>query len=156
MWHTAIGRFLPEPRRYGSRQCRRAFEAARRAAKLSKHPAIGTDHLLLGLLEAGDNVARRVLAKMGVDVDGTRRSLQFWLDGADFGEAPHREPELSRRARLVLQMGLEEATGQGQQTVGTGHLLTALVRDRNKLGSELFHVSVEGLRTAITREEPER
>jgi ATP-dependent Clp protease ATP-binding subunit ClpC len=44
------------------------------------HRYVGTEHLLLGLLRTGDNVAVRVLTELGADLDGARAEIVRILD----------------------------------------------------------------------------
>jgi ATP-dependent Clp protease ATP-binding subunit ClpC len=44
------------------------------------HQYIGTEHLLLGLIRGGDDVAARVLADLGADLKGTRQQVVRLLD----------------------------------------------------------------------------
>jgi ATP-dependent Clp protease ATP-binding subunit ClpC len=44
------------------------------------HHYIGTEHLLLGLIRGGDDVAARVLSELGADLDGAREQVIRLLD----------------------------------------------------------------------------
>jgi ATP-dependent Clp protease ATP-binding subunit ClpC len=44
------------------------------------HDYIGTEHILLGLIRGGDDVAARVLAELGADLDGVREQVIRLLD----------------------------------------------------------------------------
>jgi ATP-dependent Clp protease ATP-binding subunit ClpC len=44
------------------------------------HDYIGTEHILLGVIRAGDGVAAQVLAGMGADLDGARQQVIRVLD----------------------------------------------------------------------------
>jgi ATP-dependent Clp protease ATP-binding subunit ClpC len=46
---------------------------ARDEARRLGHPAVGTEHLLLGLLREGEGIAARSLKALGVDVDKVRQ-----------------------------------------------------------------------------------
>src|SRR5262245_8625873 len=63
---------------------------AAKEAKALNHTYVGTEHLLLGLLREGDSVAARVLAKLNVDANKTRRAILKELvpnfDGSDGAE----------------------------------------------------------------------
>ncbi len=49
---------------------------AQEEAQALGHPQIGPEHLLLGLLREGDNLAVRALQNLGVDLERTRQELQ--------------------------------------------------------------------------------
>jgi ATP-dependent Clp protease ATP-binding subunit ClpC len=44
------------------------------------HHYIGTEHILLGLIRRGDDVAARVLSELGADLDGAREQVIRLLD----------------------------------------------------------------------------
>jgi ATP-dependent Clp protease ATP-binding subunit ClpC len=44
------------------------------------HGYIGTEHILLGLIRRGDDVAARVLSELGADLDGAREQVIRLLD----------------------------------------------------------------------------
>ena len=50
------------------------FFMPRRGSPLN-HPAIGTEHILLGLLKEGEGVGARALLSMGVDLDRVRSEV---------------------------------------------------------------------------------
>jgi ATP-dependent Clp protease ATP-binding subunit ClpC len=45
-----------------------------KVAKRLAHDWIGTEHLLLGIVREGEDVATGILDRMGVKVEGSRRS----------------------------------------------------------------------------------
>ena len=64
--------------------------AAKSARKLS-HTYVGTEHILLGILEEGDGVAARVLQNLGINLEQTRIAILKELDpnfSSDDREAP--------------------------------------------------------------------
>jgi hypothetical protein len=74
----------------------RVFERAGEACRLRGHAAIGTEHLLYGLVQDHEGMAARVLLSVGLDLDALRdRLLQ------DLGKEPLQtgiEPESKRAA----------------------------------------------------------
>jgi ATP-dependent Clp protease ATP-binding subunit ClpA len=53
---------------------------AAREAKALHHTYIGTEHILLGLLREGDGAAARILEKLGMNLEETRRAILAELD----------------------------------------------------------------------------
>lgn len=64
-------------------RARKVLELARHEAVRSGDRAVGTEHVLLGLIAEGEGVAAQVLVRMGADL---RRVRRFVLDGHDIGE----------------------------------------------------------------------
>ncbi len=102
-----------------------AFEAA---GKLG-HNYIGSEHLLLGLLSAGDSVAGKTLAGRGIDRD---QVLEIVRRSVGQGQPGRVDPDsLTPRSKSILQTAMLIARSGGQALAGSEHLLLALVRDRS-------------------------
>ncbi len=84
-------------------KARRAIDLAVAEAKKLQHSYIGTEHLLLGLLQEGEGVASQVLKNLGVDLEETRGRILEKLKmeyGSQTGpEAPPAEPRDKRAGR---------------------------------------------------------
>jgi len=61
-------------------RAKRALALAVKEAKIMNHAYIGTEHILLGLLNEGSGVAARVLKDLGVDFQKTRAEILKELD----------------------------------------------------------------------------
>jgi ATP-dependent Clp protease ATP-binding subunit ClpC len=77
-----LGRFSDE--------ARWAVVQARDEARQLRHGYIGTEHLLLGLIEEGDGLAGQVLLALGADLDTARRRV----GGYPAAEHPEHPPTL--------------------------------------------------------------
>jgi ATP-dependent Clp protease ATP-binding subunit ClpC len=94
-------------------RAKRVIDLAYDEARQLNNNYIGTEHLLLGLIREGEGLAGRVLSKLGVDLDRTRRevqSLQEGGDGAAGGAQPkaRRTPTLDEFGRDLTQLAREE------------------------------------------------
>jgi ATP-dependent Clp protease ATP-binding subunit ClpC len=70
---------------------KQALELALREAVGLGHDSIGTEHILLGLVRADDDVAARILQEHGADPEKIRQAVIRMLSGP--GSLHHREPE---------------------------------------------------------------
>ena len=106
----------------------RVMDLARRAAQALGHDCIGTEHLLLGLLEEPTGAAARILEQLGVSPTAIRAEIERRTEQ---GTTPARGPQLpfTLGAKRVLEMALEEAQTLGYRLIGTEHLLLGLVRE---------------------------
>ncbi|KKM12744.1 Clp protease ClpX [Clostridiales bacterium PH28_bin88] len=91
------------------------------------HPAVGTEHLLLGLLKEGEGVAARALTNLGVDLGRMREEVVKVIGRGD--AEPKEQIGLTPRAKMVLELANDEARRQGVNYVGTEHLLLGLIRE---------------------------
>lgn len=101
-------------------------KGAKYAAKMG-HAAIGTEHLLYGLI-AVSGVASRVLKENNVD----KESLQFAIEnycGEGSSVVNKMESELSPKLEDVIIKSMEEAERLESAKVGTEHLLMAVLKD---------------------------
>src|ERR671921_523430 len=102
-----------------------AQEAVMRAREASagttRAAAIGTDHLLAGIV-TGENVATEALERAGADVSGMRARFQEFR--GDPGEEVYTFTPSSKRA---LQLSFAAARQMGAGQVGSEHLLLGLL-----------------------------
>src|SRR5512133_231075 len=72
---------------------KKVLALAGKEAKALNHSYVGTEHLLLGLLRAGEGVAARVLKSLEIDIERTRQELLRELDPqlAQENESPAEE-----------------------------------------------------------------
>jgi ATP-dependent Clp protease ATP-binding subunit ClpC len=61
-------------------RAKKVIEYSIEEARQLNHNYVGTEHLLLGLLRTGDNLAVRVLTELGADLDGARAEIVRILD----------------------------------------------------------------------------
>src|ERR687895_1754055 len=105
-----------------SREAQEAVMRAREAsAGTTRTAAIGTDHLLAGIV-AGDNVATEALRRAGADVDGMQARFREFR--GDPGEQVYTfTPSAKRALQLSFTAGRQMGAGQ----VGSEHLLLGLL-----------------------------
>ncbi len=108
-----------------TQRARRVLSLAHQAAERAHHNLIGTEHLLIGLVEEEGGVAGRVLREMGLDADRVREMVNR-LSGQGRGYSD--KIELAQETQQVLEYAIEEARRLGHHYIGTEHLLLALIR----------------------------
>ncbi len=100
------------------------------------HPAIGTEHLLLGLLREGEGVAARTLVEMDADLEALRNEVKKVI-GQPQQTAGH-EIGLTPRSKKVLELAAYEARRQGVNYVGTEHILLGLLREGEGIAAQVL------------------
>ncbi len=130
---------------------RRVMAFARKAAQRLGHEHIGSEHILLGLLEEGGGVAAKVLEGLEVDFDEVRRQVEQLTPAGSADEL--RSPlDLTPRAKQVLQWSREESGNLGHDYVGTEHLLLGLLRTQQSTAAQVLQNSrleLDGVRAAV-------
>lgn len=114
----------------------RVLRLAQEEAKALRHPAVGTEHILLGILREGDSVAARALASLGVDVRAVRDEVRKIIRPGDTPGTG--EIGLTPRAKRVLELANEEARRQGVNYVGTEHILLGLLAEGEGLAAQVL------------------
>ena len=122
-----------------TQRARNAVVHAQDEARQLSHPAIGTEHILLGLLREGEGVGARALLNMGVDLEKVREEVNN-LIGQKAGTAERSSGDLpiTPRAKQVFNLAFDEARLQGVNYVGTEHLLLALVREEEGVAGQVL------------------
>jgi len=109
--------------------CRRVLAEARKSAWSLGTPVVSPHHVLLALLQPGDNFGARVL-------DGVcrMRALVTLIRNATeerHGEGVACRPKFSADTRVLLDIARGEALSLGHACIGTEHFLLAFLRDRD-------------------------
>ncbi len=135
-------------------RARTVMTLAQEEARLLAHNYIGTEHVLLGLLEEGEGMAARVLNDLDVSVDEVRekvaRIVGIRIEGTEVAERIPMTP----RVKKVLELALREALSLGHNYVGTEHILLGLVRENEGVGARILldlDVTAEKVRNDVIR-----
>ena len=100
---------------------------AQEEARLLNHSFIGTEHILLGLIDEQEGIAAKALESLGISPDAVREKVVETIGQA--GTGPGGSPPFTPRAKKVLELSLREALQLGHSYIGTEHLLLGLVRE---------------------------
>jgi ATP-dependent Clp protease ATP-binding subunit ClpA len=103
---------------------RRALAVAQEEAKRLEHDFIGTEHLLLGLLAAGEGLAFDVLTELDVTLDEAREKVSELIHPPR-SVAPG-SPPFTPLAKKVLERALRESLDLGDSHIGSEHVLLGL------------------------------
>jgi ATP-dependent Clp protease ATP-binding subunit ClpA len=119
------------PRITVSHEARRSIQFAREEAKRLGQPAVGTEHILLGILRCQDSRAVKALKAEGVTLEAARGCLQTTMPGIPRSEVerPAEEYAVSDHARRIIEGSRREAMRRGEDRIGAEHLLLALLSD---------------------------
>ena len=107
-------------------RARRVVVLAQEEARGLNHNYIGTEHLLLGLLEPG-GIAAQALTRFRMTPSGTRDEVATRVGRGS--EPPKGRIPFTPRAKKVLELGLREALKLSHNYIGTEHILLGLVRE---------------------------
>jgi ATP-dependent Clp protease ATP-binding subunit ClpC len=109
-----------------TQRARHVLALAHQEAERTHQGLIGTEHLLLGLLEEDGGVAGRVLRELGLEIERVREMIQRISSIGSTYESG--KIELGPDTQQVLEFAIDEAHKMGHHYIGTEHLLLGLVR----------------------------
>jgi ATP-dependent Clp protease ATP-binding subunit ClpC len=125
---------------------RQSIVRSQQEARSLNQPYVGTEHLLLGLLEQHDPLLSPILESHGVDVDGVRDHVKQTFGGEDEPQSGH--IPFTPQAKKALELALREALELGHNHIGPAHLLLGVVRHGDNGGVQTLgalHVNVQEL-----------
>jgi len=114
-----------------------ALSRASKEARRLNHCYVGTEHLLLALLDEGSGVAAAVLEKMSGDKGKIQREMKRLTIRETEGVLAGRLP-LTPLAKRAIDYAREEARNLNQGVVGTEHLLLGLLREWDSVPVQLL------------------
>ncbi len=118
-------------------EAKRAINYATEVAYKLSHNYVGTEHLLIGLLQS-DGVAARVLEKNGVDVNKVLELVNQLIAPSSTMEAVEVDG-FTPRSKRILDQSFKEAVRLKSQAVGTEHILIALIKESDCIAVRLLN-----------------
>ena len=147
-------------------RARRVIILAQEEAKRLKHDAVGTEHILLGIVREGEErdsdvpwisregqgVASKVLESLNISPDLVRAEIETAIGRGE--RSPYEEVAFTPRAKKVLELALDESRRLKHNYVGTEHLLLGLIcegegvaaRELQAMGADLERVRSQVVR----------
>jgi ATP-dependent Clp protease ATP-binding subunit ClpC len=118
-----------------TQSARRVLSLAHLEAERMQQSAIGSEHILLALIQEDSGVAGRVLRELGVEID---RAREMVLRVAGMGTEKPDRIDLSSEAQKILDLAIDEASQMDSSYISTEHLLLALVQSELGFAKELI------------------
>ena len=128
-------------------QAKEALSLAVGMAESLNHGYVGTEHLLIGLLQEGTGVAARVLEENGVE-ESKVVELVSQLISPNTSVRMAENAAYTPRARRVIENSYREAVRFKAAQIGTEHILIAILREGDCVASRLLNtmgISVQKL-----------
>ena len=145
---------MSEPMSNFTPRAQQVLALARKEADRFHHNYVGTEHILLGLINLGQGVAVNVLQKMGLDLDTVRQAVDEQV-----GLGPEAKPSgnvpYTPRVKKVLALAGKEAKSLNHSYVGTEHILLGLLREGEGVAARVLKsldIDVERCRNEILSE----
>ncbi len=132
-------------------RAKKVMNLARQEAQRFNHEYLGTEHVLLGLVQEGSGVAANVLKNMGIDLNKIRVEVEKIVKTGpsmvSMGQLP-----FTPRAKKVLELSMEEAGNLGHNYIGTEHLLLGLIKENEGIAAQVLmnlNIKLEDVREEV-------
>lgn len=113
--------------------------------------SIGLEHIFLGILRDGEGVAIEILTNLGINLAEIKQSIEEKLrTGKDVDSQA--SVQLLKSAEKALKLVYLEARAFNSPTINTGHLLLALIKDKDSLISNImndYHINYYILKSRL-------
>ena len=113
------------------------------------HEYVGTEHLLLGIIREGEGLALQILDVMGVSPVALRKEIENTVKPGNRSSMNLGNIPLVKQAEKVLKVTVLEAKLFNSPIIETEHLLLAILKDEDSVGSRIlkrFDVDYRGVR----------
>jgi ATP-dependent Clp protease ATP-binding subunit ClpB len=109
------------------------------------HTEVGSEHLLLALLDQSEGLIPRLLERADVDVDALHSALERSLQGRPrvTGSGQGQQIGISRELGEVLDSAAQEAERLKDEYVSVEHLLLAMIASRGPVGRLLTEAGAD-------------
>ncbi len=117
-------------------RARRVVVLAQEEARLLNHNYIGTEHILLGLLNEGEGIAAQALESLDINLASVRDEVVKIIGQGQ--QSPSGHIPFTPRAKKVLELSLREALQLGHNYIGTEHILLGLIREGEGVAAQVL------------------
>lgn len=121
--------------RFTEKARRVIFFAQEEAGRLGEN-YVTTEHMLLGLVRENDNLAARVLERMGVSPEQIRSEVERQISHGNGRTG--QDMQLTPRAKQVVDLAYDESGQLKNKYIGTEHILLGIVRAGDGLAAQIL------------------
>ena len=132
-------------------KARKVLVLAQDEARNLHQPYVGTEHILLGLIQEKEGLAAQALDRLKVTYDGVVQGIRQAVSIDEEADVTG-HLNFTPRVKRVLENSLREAMQMGQSYISTEHLLLGIVREGEGTGLEVLGrlgVSGDDVRSAL-------
>lgn len=126
-----------------------ALNCALESASSFGHTYIGSEHLLLGLLDDPESVSGKVLASHGINTENITSAIREFSGTGDPCELS--ASDMTPRTKRIIEKSAYIAQKFGQSSIGTEHLLLALLDDSDCVACKMIS-GISGSPEEISRD----
>ena len=118
-------------------QARKVLGLSSEEARRYQHTGVGTEHLLLAIMNEGEGIAVKALAQLQMQEDKIRKQIETMHPA---GEQPVGEGQIGMtvQGKQSIEQAVQEARALGHHYIGTEHLLLGLLREEEGLANQVL------------------
>ncbi len=129
-----------------------ALNSAIECAENLGHTYIGSEHLLLGLLDSDGSIADIALSSKGITAQKVEEVIKTSIGiGTPTMLSPN---DFTPRSKNIIELSISSARGMGHSYVGTEHILLAIIKDSSCYATNILEqlgVSANEIANEINR-----
>ena len=118
-------------------KAREAIRLAHNIACSMGHNYIGSEHLLLGIIEEGTGVGGKILENAKVNKEEIRQRIEKMM-GTSKELSEDTDLGLTPRSKRILEIAAIEARRMGSGYIGTEHILLGIIKDGDGVGANVL------------------
>ncbi|WP_350343779.1 ATP-dependent Clp protease ATP-binding subunit [Proteinivorax tanatarense] len=119
-----------------TQRARQVLALAQEEARNFKHPVVGTEHILLGIIDEGQGIAAKVIKNLNIQKESVKKEINSLAGtGNEVKEGPI---GYSPRSKMVIELASQEAREMGHGYVGTEHLLLGLIKEGEGIAAKVL------------------
>ncbi len=123
-----------------STQVKEIISFSREEALRLGNDFIGTEHLLLGLIREGENLAVKILKNLNVDLYELRKEVELAVkDKTGKNIANINSLPLTKQAEKVIRVTVLEAKALKSPTVETEHLMLSILKNKENIATQILN-----------------
>lgn len=105
---------------------KKVLQYAQDGAQKFRHNYVGTEHILLGLVQNRSGLAGQLLNQFGLTTENVSRAIE---QSIGIGSMTPTELRLTPRTKQAMELAVSEANRLGQSYVGTEHILAGILQE---------------------------
>jgi len=118
-------------------RARKVVVKAQDEARFLKQNYIGTEHILLGLIDEKEGITAKVFQELGITINNIRAAIKDVITEGTSESYEH--IPFTPRAKKVLELSLREALQMGHNYIGTEHILLGLLREGEGVAARVLN-----------------
>ena len=138
-----------------SPKLKEVFKLSREEAIRLNHDYIGLEHILLGIIRDGDDLATKILIELGVDLVVLRRRIENAIsDKVSKTPINANALNITKQTEKVMKLSVLEAKAFKSEVISIEHLMLSILRNSENIVSQVlaeYEISYENFKTELAQ-----